>query len=164
MVIAGRWGNRLASVRLRLALAAAGVVAVAVVAAALLFLAATERTLAGNVDAAAAQRAGEIVAALRGDDDPDLDDAIVPARGDRSLAQILDASGTVLASSSGAADRVPLTDLRPVDGQSESQQRTLPGAGEVPFHRRRRAAPWCGLSLAAAAAIGTSQPPSGARR
>jgi signal transduction histidine kinase len=117
-------------VRLRSALAAAAVVGLTAAVAAAIFIATAKATLTRNVDAAASQRAAEVVSALRGDDGPDMDDTLRPGAGDRSEVQVLTAAGTVVASSSGIADQPALSTLRPAAGQTSRQQRSL---GADPF-------------------------------
>jgi len=117
-------------VRLRSALAAAAVVGLAAAAAAGIFIATAKATLTRNVDAAASQRAAEVVSALRGDDGPDMDDTLRPGAGDRSEVQVLTAAGTVIASSSGIAGQPALSELRPAAGQTRREQRSL---GPDPF-------------------------------
>jgi signal transduction histidine kinase len=123
----------LSGVRLRSALAAAAVVGVAVAIAAVVFIATARASLTRNVDAAAVQRAGEVTAALRGDDAPDLDETLRPGAGDRTVVQVLTPSGEVIASSFGIANQPPLTALRPRPGQSMAEERVLPAAGVDPF-------------------------------
>jgi hypothetical protein len=76
-------------VRLRSALAAAVVVGVAVAVAAVIFIASAKATLTHNVDTVAAQRADEVLTALRGDDGPDVEDTLRPGPSDRTVVQIL---------------------------------------------------------------------------
>jgi signal transduction histidine kinase len=119
-------------VRLRSALTAALVVGLAVAAAAVIFIATAKAGLTRNVDALAAQRAAEVVSALRGDDGPDLDDTLRPGAGDRSEVQVLTAGGALVASSSAISNQPPLTALRPAAGQTRREQRSVPSIGDDP--------------------------------
>jgi signal transduction histidine kinase len=115
-----------AGVRLRSALAAAAVVGVTVAVAAVVFIASTRATLTRNVDSTAVQRADEVAAALRSDDD--IEDALRP--GTRGAVQVLTPAGAVVASSQLIPAQPPLTDLRPAAGRQLWQERTV---GEGPF-------------------------------
>jgi signal transduction histidine kinase len=120
-------------VRLRSALTASVVVGVAVAVAAVIFIATAKATLTHNVDTVAAQRADEVLTALRGDDGPDIDDTLRPGPSDRTVVQVLTPTGGLIASSSGLAGQPPLTALRPAAGQSRKETRTLPRLGADPF-------------------------------
>jgi signal transduction histidine kinase len=120
-------------VRLRSALAAAAVVGVAGAVAAVIFIATAKATLTRNEDTVAAQRADEVLTALRGDDGPDIDDTLRPGPSDRTVVQVLTPAGGVVASSSGLTGQPPLTALRPAAGQSRKETRTLPRLGADPF-------------------------------
>jgi signal transduction histidine kinase len=121
------------SVRLRSALAAAAVVGIAVAVAAVIFIVTAKASLIRNLDAAAAQRSDEVVAALRGDDGSDLDDTLRPGASDRTIVQVLTAAGAVIASSSSIANQPPLTSLRPAAGQSRRDERVLPAISAEEF-------------------------------
>ncbi|KAB1915597.1 HAMP domain-containing histidine kinase [Micromonospora sp. AMSO31t] len=128
-----RWTRRRLGVRLRSALAAAAVVgaAFAVGAAAFVYLASAD--LAGNVDAAARQRAAEVVAAVATGDQDALAQTLKPSPGEQTLVQVLDPSGRVEAASAALGDAAPLSPLRPRPGQLLREQRLLPFADEDPF-------------------------------
>ncbi|MEU7842678.1 HAMP domain-containing sensor histidine kinase [Micromonospora sp. NPDC049114] len=127
------WIRRHLGVRLRSALAAATVVgaAFAVGAAAFVYLARTD--LAGNVDAAARQRAAEVIAAVGAGDQDALAQTLRPSPGEQTLVQVLDPSGRVEAASAALGDAAPLSPLRPRPGQLLREQRLLPFADEDPF-------------------------------
>ena len=125
--------RRAYGIRLRSALAAAAVVGVAVAVAAVIFIVTANASLTRNLDAAATQRASDVTAALRGDDAPDLDDTLRPGPGDRTVVQVLTASGGVIAASSVISGQPPLTDLRPAPGQSSREERALTGLGVDKF-------------------------------
>ncbi|TDC48127.1 HAMP domain-containing histidine kinase [Micromonospora sp. KC207] len=127
------WIRRRLGVRLRSALAAAAVVgaAFAVGAAAFVYLARAD--LAGNVDAAARQRAAEVVAAVAAGDQEALVQTLKPSPGEQTLVQVLDPSGRVEAASAALGDAAPLSPLRPRPGQLLREQRLLPFADEDPF-------------------------------
>ncbi|MET7831347.1 HAMP domain-containing sensor histidine kinase [Micromonospora sediminicola] len=127
------WIRRHLGVRLRSALAAAAVVgaAFAVGAAAFVFLARAD--LAGNVDAAARQRAAEVVAAVAAGNRDALAQTLKPSPGEQTLVQVLDPSGRVEAASAALGGAAPLSPLRPRPGQLLREQRLLPFADEDPF-------------------------------
>src|SRR5690348_6138517 len=96
--LAGRLRQRL-GVRMRTALAAAGVVAVASVLTGVALVVAAHYILEDGVDQAASQRAAQVAAEVGGGGDPDLAAAIRSVPGDRTVVQILDPAGTVVAAS-----------------------------------------------------------------
>ncbi|GAA1868563.1 sensor histidine kinase [Asanoa iriomotensis] len=118
---------------MRSALAAAAVVACAVLVAGVGLLLATRATLTGNLDAAATQRAGQVVAALQADDPTRLAQTLQPAAGDRTAVQVLDSSGRVLDASPDLGTRPALTAARPAPGQTVTQQRLLSPDDEDEF-------------------------------
>jgi signal transduction histidine kinase len=125
--------RRLYGVRLRSALTAAAVAGVAVSLASVIFILTAQASLVRNVDATAAQRADEVVAALKDNDDPDLEDTLRPGAGDRTEVQIIAASGAVIASSSAMANQPAITSSRPTPGHRTREQHTLPGTGDDPY-------------------------------
>jgi signal transduction histidine kinase len=120
-------------VRLRSAFAAAAVVACAVGVAAVVFVATARATLTGNVDAAATQRAAEVVAAIRTGDSTRLEQNLQPSAGEQTVVQIVNNAGVVVAASAAIAGEPPLTPMRPSAGQSQWEERALPIAAEDPF-------------------------------
>src|SRR5262245_28737373 len=117
-------GARLASVRVRSALAAAMVVlaAVGLTGVALVFTA--RAMLTGDVDAAVRQRSGEVVAALQSGDTDLVEQSLQPTAGDQTLVQIVDDSGDVVAASPEIVDSPPISSLRPAVGVTAWQERS----------------------------------------
>lgn len=127
------WIRRHLGVRLRSALAAAAVVGAAFAVGAAAFVLIARADLAGNVDAAARQRAVEVVAAVAAGDRDALAQTLKPSPGEQTLVQVLDPSGRVEAASAALGDAAPLSPLRPRPGQLLREQRLLPFADEDPF-------------------------------
>jgi signal transduction histidine kinase len=115
----------LGGVRVRSALAAAAVVAGAVGLAGLGMAYTARATLTGNIDAAASQRADQVTAAIQAGDRTRLEQTLRAGPGDRTLVQILDPSGSVVASSPVLSGQTALTPLRPAAGQTVWEQRRL---------------------------------------
>ncbi|MET8089950.1 HAMP domain-containing sensor histidine kinase [Micromonospora sp. NPDC005220] len=128
-----RWTRQRLGVRLRSALAAAAVVGAAFAVGAAAFVLIARADLAGNVDAAARQRAAEVVAAVAAGDQDALAQTLKPSPGEQTLVQVLDPSGRVEAASAALGDAAPLSPLRPRPGQLLREQRLLPFADEDPF-------------------------------
>ncbi|WBB73925.1 HAMP domain-containing sensor histidine kinase [Micromonospora sp. WMMD1128] len=127
------WRRWQPGVRLRSALAAAAVVAAAFAVGAMVFVHLARADLAGNVDAAARQRATEVVAAVAAGDQDALARTLRPSPEEQTLVQVLDPSGRVEAASAALGDAAPLSPLRPRPGQLLREQRLLPFAGEDPY-------------------------------
>ena len=118
---------------MRSALAAAAVVAVVsfLAGGALLFTA--RGILVSNVTTAATDRAGQVAASLSAGDAMSLGAALRPSTRDRTVVQVLDASGRVAAASDAIAGVPPVSDLRPAPGQWGREERRLPIARDEPF-------------------------------
>lgn len=127
------WWSRLGSVRLRSALSAAVVVAFAVGVAALGLVIAAEDTLTSNVDATAAQRSDQVVAAIRAGDEIRLAETLAASPGDQTLVQILTPAGEVVAASDAISGRPPLTGVRPAVGETVQAEARLPLRVTDPF-------------------------------
>ncbi|GHJ16030.1 MULTISPECIES: sensor histidine kinase [unclassified Micromonospora] len=127
------WIRRHLGVRLRSALAAATVVGAAFAIGAAAFVLIARADLAGNVDAAARQRAAEVVAAVAAGDQDALAQTLKPSPGEQTLVQVVDPSGRVEAASAALGDAAPLSPLRPRPGEALREQRLLPFADEDPF-------------------------------
>src|SRR5690349_9911526 len=84
-------------VRMRSALAAAGVVAVASVLTGIAFVVAARLILTDNVDQSTSQRAAQVAAALSDTDGASLNAVLRPSPRDRTVVQVLDAAGRVIA-------------------------------------------------------------------
>jgi signal transduction histidine kinase len=123
-------GVRLASVRVRSALAAAAVVLIAVGLAGFVLYYIAQSVLTGNIETAVSQRSGEIVAAVRAGNTTLIEQSLQPTTGDQTLAQIVDDTGHVVAASPGLASATPMSTLRPPVGATAWRQLTLPGAEE----------------------------------
>ncbi|MCW3816356.1 HAMP domain-containing histidine kinase [Micromonospora sp. DR5-3] len=120
-------------VRLRSALAAAVVVALAFAVGAAAFVYVARADLAGNVDAAARQRAAEVASAVAAGDQTAIAQTLKPSPGEQTLVQILGTSGRVEAASAALAGAAPLSPLRPRPGEVLHEQRMLPFADEDPY-------------------------------
>jgi signal transduction histidine kinase len=127
------WIRRRLGVRLRSALAAALVVAIALGLSAAIFTYVTRQALIGNVDDAARQRAGEVVAALASSDQGQIAQTLRSSPSEQTVVQILAPSGKVEAASAVLDGGPPLSPLRPAAGQSQLEQRRLPVADQDPF-------------------------------
>jgi signal transduction histidine kinase len=117
----------------RSALAAAGVVAAAVGLAGLALVYTAGATLTGNIDAAASQRAGQVVAAIKAGDQTRLDQTLRTSAGDQTIVQIINPAGEVVAASTVLAGRPPITAMRPAAGATQWEQRLLSPDSEDPF-------------------------------
>ncbi|UWP80827.1 HAMP domain-containing histidine kinase [Dactylosporangium fulvum] len=119
------WVRRRLGVRMRSALAAAAVVAVASVLTGVAFVVAARFILTGNVDQSTSQRAAQVVGAL-GDPDPASLIAVMrPSPRDRTVVQIVDPAGRVVAASAAIGGAGPISSLRPAPGQTRREQRRL---------------------------------------
>jgi signal transduction histidine kinase len=127
-----RFRRRL-GVRMRSALAAAAVVAVVSVLAGGVLLVTARSILVSNVTAAATDRAGQVVVSLTAGDATSLDAAFRPSARDRTVVQVLDGAGRVVAASDAIAGVPPISGLRPAPGQRQQEERLLPVARNEPF-------------------------------
>jgi signal transduction histidine kinase len=125
--------RRRLGVRMRSALAAAAVVAVASILAGVALLVTARGILLGNVTSAANDRAGQVTALLSADDDLALATALRPTARDRTVVQILNAGGQVLAASDAIAGAPPISALRPQPGRRAHEQRRVPITRDEPF-------------------------------
>jgi signal transduction histidine kinase len=120
-------------VRMRSAAAAATVVAVASVLTGVALVFAAHFILLDNVDQAAAQRAEQVAAAL-GDAAVDtIHAAIKPTPRDRTVVQVLDAAGRVVAGSAAVGEVNPMSPLRPAAGVELREERKIVASREDPF-------------------------------
>jgi signal transduction histidine kinase len=124
--------RRRLGVRLRSALAAAVVVAVTSLLAGGVLLVTARGILLDNVNTAADDRAAQIAASLKGGGS-DLTTLLRPSARDRTVAQVLDGTGTVIAASDALAGQQPMSPLRPAAGERQRDQRKLPGDHDEPF-------------------------------
>ena len=132
-----RLGDRLRrrlGVRMRSALAAAAVVAVASVLTGIAFVVAAHQILVGNVDQSASQRAGQVAVAVGANSGADLAPAIRPSPRDRSVVQVLDPAGRIVAASAAVGQVAPISTLRPAAGRVQREERRLDTAHGQPFH------------------------------
>jgi signal transduction histidine kinase len=127
-----RFRRRL-GVRMRSALAASAVVAVVSILAggALLFTA--HGILISNVTTAADDRASQVAASLSAGDATSLAAALRPSARDRTVVQVLDAAGRVVAASEAIGGVPPISGLRPEPGRRLREERRLPAARGEPF-------------------------------
>jgi len=120
-------------VRMRSALAAAVVAAVVSILAGAALLLTARNILISNVTTAANDRADQIAALLTSDDDPPLNAALRPSAQDRTVVQIVNSGGRVVAASDAITGATPISALRPQPGHRAHEQRPLPTAGDEPF-------------------------------
>jgi signal transduction histidine kinase len=122
--------RRLATVRVRITLAAVLVVGFAFAAGGMWLVRAQRDSLTSDIETAARLRSRDIAANV---DDGDLPDRIAVPRGDENLVQVVDANGDVVASSSNVSGKGRFTDLSPGDDvYATATVDTIPG-GEGPF-------------------------------
>jgi len=125
--------RRRLGVRMRSALAAAGVVAVTSVLAGGVLLVTARSILLDNVESAADDRATQVVAALHGTG-ADLATVLRPSARERTVVQVVDATGAVVAASDAITGLRPMSDLRPSAGDRLRDRRRLPVAHDEAFH------------------------------
>ena len=130
MRVVQRFRRRL-GVRMRSALAAALVVAAASVLTGVALVIAAHYILLDNVNQSATQRADQIAAQLAVNGRSALPSAIHPSPRDRTVVQVLDADGHVLAASVAFRGAGPISPLRPDPGQTLGEQRRLAVAHEL---------------------------------
>jgi signal transduction histidine kinase len=130
MRVVQRFRRRL-GVRMRSALAAALVVAAASVLTGVALVIAAHYILLDNVNQSATQRADQIAAQLAVSGPSALPSAIHPSPRDRTVVQVLDADGHVLAASVAFRGAGPISPLRPAPGQTMGEQRRLSVAHEL---------------------------------
>ncbi|WP_433306168.1 HAMP domain-containing sensor histidine kinase [Actinoplanes sp. CA-030573] len=120
--------RRRLGVRLRSALAAAVVVAIASLLAGVALFVIARIILLDNVTAVANDKAAQVAAAVTGGSD--LAGLLRPSARERTVVQVIDASGRVVAASDALAGQGPISGLRPRPGQKATGR--WEGAGE-PF-------------------------------
>ena len=125
--------KRRLGVRMRSALAAAVVVAVASVLAGGVLLVTARGILIDNANAAANDRAGQVIEAIKGGGTDDLTALLRPLPHDRTVVQVLDASGQVIAASDALAGQAPMSALRPHTDERAREGRRLPFAHNEAF-------------------------------
>jgi signal transduction histidine kinase len=125
--------RRRLGVRLRSALAAALVVAVATVAAGGVLLVVSRSILLDNISTAADDRAAQMAAAVRGGNRDTLTTLLRPSARERTIVQVLDPAGRVVAASEAIAGTAPMSPLRPAAGARGTEDRRLPVAHDEPF-------------------------------
>jgi hypothetical protein len=124
MRVVQRFRRRL-GVRMRSALAAALVVAAASVLTGVALVIAAHYILLDNINQNATQRADQIAGQLALGGPAALAAAIHPSPRDRTVVQVVDADGHVLAASTAFRGAPPIAPLRPAPGQTLSEQRRL---------------------------------------
>ncbi len=110
---------------MRSALAAALVVAVVSVLAGMVLLVTARSILIGNADAAARDRASQVAAALASG--ADLTALLRPSARERTVVQVLEASGAVLETSPALAGQPAMSPLRPRAGVQELEEHRVGG-------------------------------------
>jgi signal transduction histidine kinase len=123
--------RRRLGVRLRSALAAAVVVAIASLLAGAVLLVTARSILLDNVNTAADDRATQIAAGLTAG--ADLTTLLRPSARDRTVVQVLDASGSVVGASDALAGETAISALRPAPGGRVKEKHHLPGAHDELF-------------------------------
>jgi signal transduction histidine kinase len=118
---------------MRSALAAGFVVAVTSVLAGIVLLITARGILLDNVNAAANDRAGQVAAALAGDDRNTISAALRPSPRERTVVQVLDAAGRVVEASDAISGVPPISALRPGPGERAREQRRLEVGRNEPF-------------------------------
>jgi signal transduction histidine kinase len=113
---------------MRSALAAALVVAVVSVLAGMVLLVTARGILIGNADSAARDRASQVAAAVGSG--ADLTALLRPSARERTVVQVLDATGAVLDTSPALAGQAAMSPLRPRGGVQELEERRV---GDEPF-------------------------------
>ena len=119
------WVRRRLGVRMRSALAAGLVVAVVSVLAGGVLLVTARGILVDNINTAANDRAGQVAAALAGGDAGALDAALRSSARQRTVVQVLDPAGRVIAASEVLTGLPPIAGLRPRAGRHAREQRRL---------------------------------------
>jgi signal transduction histidine kinase len=131
--IGERFRRRL-GVRMRSALAASVVVGVAVVLTGVACVVASRLILLNNVDQSARQRAGQVAAALGVPGTASLTAALRPSARDRTVVQVIDPTGSVVAASAAVGELRPLSRLRPPAGRAQRDQRRVEVGNGEQFH------------------------------
>jgi len=124
--------RRRLGVRLRSALAAAVVVVVASLLAGGVLLITARSVLLDNITTGATDRAAQVVTALRSDNGEPAA-LLRPSARERTVVQVVDASGRVVAASDALAGQAPISALRPRAGQRVREQRRLAFAHDELF-------------------------------
>jgi len=119
--------RRRATVRLRLAVAAGALVALSALALGLVLTLVVNQALERDADAVASQRALDITGVLQSSGPSAVGAFLAIGRGETTIAQVIDASGTVVASSPQIAGENPLVDQSGVAGPTLHRRvETLP--------------------------------------
>jgi signal transduction histidine kinase len=118
---------------MRSALAAGFVVAVASVLAGIVLLITARGILLDNVNTAANDRAGQVAAALAGNDQNTISAALRPSPRERTVVQVLNAAGQVVEASDAISGVPPISALRPGPGERAREQRRLEVGRNEPF-------------------------------
>src|SRR4051812_42115898 len=111
----GWWRRRTArlsgrlGVRMRSALAAAAVVALAALVGGVTLVIAARLILTDNIDQSTGQRAAQVAAALGDADGAGLAATLRPSPGDRTVVQVVDGAGRVVAASAAVAGVAPIS-------------------------------------------------------
>jgi signal transduction histidine kinase len=126
--ISGRLG-----VRMRSAIAAAAVVAIAALVSGATLVIAARLILTNNIDQSTGQRSAQVAAALGEADGAGLTATLRPSAGDRTVVQVVDGTGRVVAASAAVAGVAPISPLRPPAGQTVREQRGLDIAHDERF-------------------------------
>ncbi|WP_426502892.1 sensor histidine kinase [Dactylosporangium sp. McL0621] len=112
-------------VRMRSALAAAAVVAVAAVLSGVALVVAARVILTQNIDQSATERATQVTAAVGDGGGAGLTAALRPSPRDRTIVQVIDVDGRIVAASASVGGAGPISPLRPKAGQTLHEQRRL---------------------------------------
>ena len=120
-------------VRMRSAAAAATVVAAASVLTGVALVLAAHFILLDNVDQSAGQRAEQVAAELGDGTGATIRAAIRPTPRDRTVVQVLDAAGRIVAGSAAVGLSRPMSPLRPAAGQEQREERKIDASREDSF-------------------------------
>lgn len=112
-----RWG-----IRKRATATAVAVVAAALLVGGIILLVLLQTSLVAGTEAAARQKARDVVTQIADQDVGEAAQYISSTAHSGQIVQIVDPTGAVVAGSVPAAERVPLTDLRPAAGQILTQE------------------------------------------
>ncbi|MFP3579072.1 ATP-binding protein [Arthrobacter sp. SIMBA_036] len=111
-----RWG-----IRKRATATAVGVVAAALLVGAIVLLVLLQTSLAADAEGTARQKAQDVAAQLGDPDDTEAARYVSSTSRPDQIVQIINSAGAVVAASVPAAAKTPLTQLRPADGQTLTQ-------------------------------------------
>ena len=119
------WLRSSLGIRLRSAIAAAAVVALALTVAGVALVTAARTMLISDINATIADKANEVIGALSTGNNDQLAQTLLPSAGERTIVQVLDATGQVIAASEDISGKPAMSPLRPEGGQTLREQREV---------------------------------------